>query len=134
MTLRTFPDAENLVMEWTKSTSVFALCPKMFLGMPKSAPLPVLTLSRVGGAPDSGDAPVDQARISYAAYAENRPQAKAIAVALVNEIESLGYGSPFVGAAGRLQSGIVVMNMWLPEPVTDVPRYIVDAVFPLMSN
>lgn len=81
-----------------------------------------------------GDAPVDQARISFGVYAANRPQAKAIAAALVSEIESLGYGPAYVGASGRLQSGSVVLNLWLPEPVDDTPRYIVDAVFPIMSN
>jgi len=139
VTARTFVDAEDLVLEWAKTTTVAPLVTSgsrvdIFLAMPKGAPLPCVILSRVGGSPDLGDAPVDHARISFGVYAANRPQAKNIAKTLTSEIESIGYGAPYVGATGRLTSATVVLNLWLPEPGTDTPRYVVDAVFPVMSN
>jgi hypothetical protein len=139
MAHRTFIDAEDLVLAWVKTTSVAPLVTvsgsvKIFLGMPQGSPLPCVVLSRVGGGPDDGDSPVDHARISFSVYSANRPQCKSITSALVSEIESIGYGAPYIGVSGRLQSGIVVLNMWLPDPVDDTPRYIVDAVFPVMNN
>lgn len=138
MTHRTFVDAEDLVLSWVKTTSVAPLVTvsgsvKIFLSMPKGAPLPVIVLTRVGGAPEESDTPRDLARISFDIYAAKRPQAKAITTALVNEIENLGDGTPYVGVSGVLKSGSVVLNLWLPEPVDDTPRYVVDAIFPIMS-
>lgn len=127
--IRSFVDAEDVVKEWLLTTSVAPLVTnKIFLAMPKGAPLPSVILSRVGGTsmPES-DAPIDAARISFAVWAANRPQAKTIRTALLGEIESIGYQPEYVGTVGRIKSGLLLSDIWLPDPEDDVPRYIVDA-------
>lgn len=125
-----FVDAEDVAKAWLLTTSVAALVSnKVFMAMPSGSPLPSVILSRVGGAPLPGsDVPADQARISFSCYAASRPQAKSITVALVGELESLGYAPPVDTAAGRIDTAQVISNLWLPDSTTDTPRYIVDAL------
>ncbi|HYJ33833.1 MAG TPA: DUF3168 domain-containing protein [Candidatus Binatia bacterium] len=130
MTLpRVYVDAEDVVKSWLLTTSVAPLVSnKIYMAMPKGTPLPSVILSRVGGSPQAGsDVPADEARISFDIYASQRPQAKAITAALVSEIESLAYLDAVVTPVGRLDAAEVINVLWLPDPVSDTPRYIVDA-------
>lgn len=140
MSFITLVDAEDLVKEWLLSTSVASLVNnKIFLAMPvgfadPKLSRPVVTLSRVGGAPLSGsDVPVDIARISFRVWAPTRPAAKGIATALVGEVESLSLTGGYVSSIGRLESGETVTWLWAPEPVSDISRYIVDVRFTTLS-
>lgn len=128
--LRSIVDAEDLAKEWAKSLSSIAtpVANKIFLAMPKGAPLPSITLSRVGGTILQGsDVPTDAARISWSIWAENRPQAKSIRLALLGELESFGYQPEFIGSTGRIKGVELLSDIWFPDPDTDTPRYIVDA-------
>lgn len=127
--IRSFVDSEDVVKEWLLTTSVAPLVTnKIYLAMPKGAPLPSVTLSRVGGTSIPGsDIPLDAARISFHVWAANRPQAKSIKLALLNEIESLGYQPEYVGSQGRIKYGELLSDIWFPDPDDDIPRYIVDA-------
>lgn len=130
MTLpRVYADAEDIAKAWLAGTSVAPLVNgKIFMAMPVGSPLPSIVLSRVGGSPAAGsDVPADLARISFAIWAAQRAQAKAITAALVSEIESLAYTGAVDTPAGRLDAAEVINVLWLPDPVSDKPRYIVDA-------
>lgn len=131
--IRSFVDAEDVVKDWLLTTSVAPLVTvgasaKIFLAMPKGAPLPAVLLSRVGGTSMQGsDTPIDAARISFSVWAANRPQAKTIKLALLGEIESIGYQPEYVGSVGRIKAAELLTDLWLPDPETDTPRYVVDA-------
>lgn len=130
MTLpRVYADAEDVAKNWVLGTSVAPLVNgKIFMAMPKGSPLPSVVLSRVGGSPPAGsDVNDDLARISFIIWAAQRAQAKAITAALISEIESLAYTGAVDTPAGRLDAAQVVNVLWLPDPVSDTPRYIVDA-------
>lgn len=130
MTYATYVDAEDIAKAWLLTTSVAPLVNnKVFMAMPTGAPLPSLILSRVGGAPPAGsDVPEDLARISFDCFAATRPQAKEIAKALVSELESLAYLGPVDTPAGRLETAQCLSWLWFPDPVSDTPRYIIDAL------
>lgn len=128
MTYMTYVDAEDVAKAWLLGTSVAAMVNnKIFMAMPKGSPLPSITLSRVGGSPPAGsDVPADYARISFDVWAATRPQAKAIAKALVSECESLAYTGAVETPDGRIDVAEVINWLWMPEAVSDTPRYIVD--------
>lgn len=138
MTVVAFPDVEDLVKDWLTNSPVADLVrlpggkAAIFLSMPKGSPSPVITLSRVGGGPSPGsDVPVDVARISFNVWGKNRPQTKEIAKMLVSEVDSLALTGGYESAAhgGRLQVAEVVNWIYLPDPVSDTDRYIVEARF-----
>lgn len=132
MTAVVHVDAEDCAKQWLLTTSVVPLVTvgnrvQVYLAMPIGAPLPVITLSRVGGAPVfTSDVPVDCARISFSIWAANRPQCKAIVSALVSEAESLHRTGPVIVSSGRIDVIETVSNIWLPDVQSDTSRYVVD--------
>jgi hypothetical protein len=137
-------DAEDIAKEWLAGTSVAPLVmkngkPMIFEAMPKGTasnpapPMPVIVLQRVGGAPLPLDPYVDQARISFQVWAKQRSQAKAIAIALIAELESIIYTGPVDTSKGRLESATTVNNVWMPDPASDTSRYVVDALLTVFS-
>lgn len=130
MTIVILPDVEDLAKAWLLTTSVAALVTnKIFLATPKGSPLPCVTLSRVGGGLTNNDQPTDSARIRFQCFAAGRPQAKAIAKALVSEADSLALNGGYTASDGKLQVAEVVLNMYLADPVSDTPKYIIDVRF-----
>jgi hypothetical protein len=136
--LYVFPDAEDIAKEWLTGSSVAPLVlkngkPMIFQAMPKGAPIPVIVLIRVGGAPGPQDVPYDQARISFTIWATSRIQCKAIKLALVSELQSLTLNAPVDTSVGRLESATVINDVFLPDPASDTPRYVVDALLSVRS-
>lgn len=133
-------DAEDVALEWLLTTSVAPLLMKngyvqAYLAMPKGFPLPVVVLSRVGGAPVFTSAvPYDRARISFQCWAANRPQAKAIAKALISEAESICVTGPSITTSGRIEAIQTVSEVWLPDPGSDTSRYVVDLLMTVRGN
>lgn len=131
----TYCDVEDLTKEWLLGLDLADLVTpngftNIYLAMPKGSPLPAITLSRTGGAPDpDSDVPLDIARINFQVWAKSRPTVKEIVKELVSELDNLslegGYVSTPIG--GRLLKATVINSIWLPDPVSDTPRQIVDA-------
>lgn len=132
-----YVDAEAVVVEWTLTTAVVPLITRsgggvnLFRAMPVGAPLPALIVSRVGGGPRTrSDVPEDVARMSYQCWAAKRSDAAAIAVAVVSACDSLSQLGGFVAANGaRLVAAEVLTWFWSPDPESDTPRFVVDALF-----
>jgi hypothetical protein len=139
VSVASYGDVAGAVNEWLATTSVAALVTRasdgglsIWQAMPTDAPLPSVVTSRVGGGPTPGsDLPEDTARISHQCWGSARSQARALAIALVGEAESLARnGTGFTAADGTvLMAAEVLLMMWLPDPDSDTPRYIVDAVY-----
>lgn len=134
MSLGLLPDAEDLAKAWLLTTGTAELVSdKVFMAVPKGDPLPCIVLRRVGGAPSRSHVPQDAPRISFDVWAANRPAAKSILRDLVDDLldlDSVQYTSVEVG--GRIGAVEVVSSLWLPDPVSDRPRYIVDAVLQIL--
>lgn len=131
-----YGDPEQLVKAWLKTTPVAAtvplpgnLGPAIFNAMPKAAPNPALLIELIGGGPLSrADLPAAQYRLSFDAFGRTRAEAAAITYALVEALENLGRESTYTDGATTLYTASVVLVRWLPDPDSDTPRYVVDAL------
>jgi hypothetical protein len=137
----TFADAETLVKAWLATTPVAPLVTRpdaglsIFLAMPTSAPLPAVVLSRVGGAPRAAkDIPEDAARISMHCWAKTRTAASAMASKVVAACESLARDGRYTSGTSHLVAATVISVVWLPDPEADLPRYVVDALFTVVTD
>jgi hypothetical protein len=124
-TTMVFPDSEEAILSWVRS---LAITPKVFLKTENIVP-PVILLNRVGGAPTGGTVPTDEPRISFHVWGANRPQARTLTKALVNAVESLAWNPDVTTAEGVIVAGEVIGILWLPDPIKDVPRYVVESRF-----
>ena len=136
-----FADVEALTKAWALSSTVAPLLTRtdggvsIYLSMPASAPIPALTMTRVGGAPRRRqDLPVDYARMRFSCWGRSRQQAGDIARALVAELESLGHTDGFDNGDARLTAAEVINLFWLPDPESDTARYVVDALIAAVST
>jgi hypothetical protein len=135
MWLLVYADVENLVKQWLATTSVAPLVTRtvdsglsIFLAMPPSAPLPAVVLYRVAGAPSPGkDLPEEATRLSFDCWGRSRAEAGAIARALMAELETLARVGGYDSGDARLAAAEVINVVWLPDPESDTPRYVVDA-------
>ena len=135
MSVVTFADAEPLVKAWLLQSAVAPLLTRpdtgksIYLAMPVGAPKPALVASRVGGGPHPrGDLPHDIARMQFDAWGTTRAQASTIAYTLIGELDSLSRTSGFTAGNATLASATVLGLRWLPDPESDTPRYVVDAL------
>ena len=134
MSAVTFADTEAVVKRWLATTSVAPLISRpggglnIFGAMPNSSPLPALIVTRVGGGVDAvAEVPSDLARISFACWAATKDSASALYRAVLGEVDTLARVGGWTEAPTTLLAGSVESVVWLPDPDSDVPRYIVDA-------
>lgn len=131
----TYADTETVVKTWLLTSSVAPLLLRLdggysiYNAMPPAAPVPALIAWQVTGAPrPSKDLPEQSARIQFDCWGRTRMQAGEIARTLISELEWVAQ------SGGRIVGGVyfgtaVTQSMrWLPEPDSDTPRYIVDAL------
>lgn len=124
----TFPDAEGAVLDWLlEHPRMIAAGNKgVWFGVPSGTPpKPFITLARVGGGPVNGEIPLDQARISFSVWAGSKIAAASVAGVLVEVLHAMRTTPLREDAVGRGASDISVL--WLPDPETKTPRYMVDA-------
>lgn len=137
-----YTNTEALVIEWLKVTEdVASLVTRpdgavsIFRAMPKAAPLPSIVLSRVGGAPERGsDVPTDVARISFDCWAASRDYAIEVSLSLVSVLEDLAPTGGYLSGSSRLMVAETLSWVWLPDPVADTPRYVVDALITAVTE
>ena len=130
-----FVDVEGAVRTWARANAriVAQVAARSFFGVPDGGQLPLLTLRRVGGAPDAGEAPVDVALISFECWGRTKQEAAAVAAALKSAAESVAAGTP-MGADVICYGASVELELWLPDPKTDRPRYVVDVAFTVKAT
>lgn len=132
-------DAESFVKEWLKATPAVAslvplprnLGPAIFLAMPKIAPNPVILCSMITGGPASRkDLPEQASRMSFDVIAPTRDLARTITLALIELFENTQRGVLPLWSDGvtSLLNVQTLSTRWLPDPDSDTPRYVVDAL------
>ena len=133
MSVVTYTSVEDVTKAWLLTTPIVARLTRpgggvnMFFAMPVGAPLPCLTLARVGGAPTSSEVPTDVARISFECWGTSKASAGTLAYELVAELDTLARVGGFTLGATTIVAGDILMALWLPDPTSDTARYVVDA-------
>lgn len=131
----TFTDAEGAVREWARAQSDLnsAVNGRVFFGVPDGTPpFPLITVRRIGGTPQEGEAPLDDARISFDVWAKTKAQAAQIAAILISAAHNMTPNTP-MGASAVGYGAVCLLNLWSPDPDTDTPRYVIDIQFTLRA-
>lgn len=133
-----YPDAEGAVRAWARAhtglRAKFGNPARIYFGAPDGEPtLPLLTLSRAGGAPVEGDYPIDYPLIGFHVWGTSKAQAADAAMALVNAVNNVR-DSTLAGTDAVLCEGTVTLLVWSPDPDNNRPRYLVDAVFAIRKQ
>lgn len=130
-----FVDVEGGVRTWARANARITgqVGARTFFGVPDGGQLPLVTLKRAGGASDEGEAPLDVALISFECWGRTKQEAAAVAAAVKSAAESVAAGTP-MGAEMTCYGASVELDLWLPDPRTDRPRYLVDVAFTVKAT
>lgn len=133
--MNNYADIEPLIKAWLTQSTVAALVTRpdgkisIYNAMPAASPVPSVVARRVGGGPRARkDLPEERTRISFDTWGTSRAQASAIAGALLSELEDLGRVGGWTSGATMLRVAEILTHFWMPDPDTDTPRYIIDAL------
>lgn len=126
---------EQAVKQWLFTTTVAPLVTRgagvysIYLAMPPASPSPAVLITLLSGGPlDTADLPQTRYRLQFDVLADTRDSAGLIARTLYSELEWLGRGGPGALVSGvYLGSATGLSMLWLPDPDSDKPRYVVDA-------
>lgn len=136
--MSTWPDVEGALRTWLRAQSgVSAIVGnRVFFGVPRKATessFPMVVVTRVGGAPDLSEAPVDLALVQVDCWGSLNGAGdplKATATDLVNAVRA---ALESVNGRTTLTAGVDVFGIavesviWSPDPDNDRPRYSVTA-------
>lgn len=124
MTLRVMPFVEKLVIDYLLSIDELVdLVGDGGIGTVLPAARPFVRVSRVGGS-EAVREWLDAPRIQFEAYADDQAEAWQVAAlvrAAVQQIDRVQHDEGVVTAAT-----VLLGPVWLPDPPTDRPRYILD--------
>lgn len=129
-----FADTENVVKAWIPTTSVGPLIRRadngysVFLAMPTGAPNPAIIITQVAGGPDRKDLPQQTVRLQFDCWGRTRAEAGTIARTLMGELEWLPRTGGAIVQGAYVGAADVQLMRWMPDPESDTPRYIVDAL------
>lgn len=130
MTAPPIPDAENAHRVWLRG-KIPTVAGRVVFAFPDGAnPLAeerpaLITVRRIGGAPQRGQAPLDDVRLSYEVWALNKKDAADAMTALVALLrESAGIQLD----DGTYLYGVQVESIaWVPDDAAKLARYVVTA-------
>ncbi len=133
--MMTFAPAEVTVKDWLATTTVAPLVvapdgtTAIYNAMPKPSPVPSVILFQVSGGPIAAkDLPEQQCRIQMDCWGTTRTEARNIALQICAELDNLQRTvGPIVNGVYLAATTVPVVR-WLPDPDSDTPRYIVDAL------
>lgn len=133
--VKQFADVEGGLRTWlrTQSDITALVSTRVFFGVPDAVTFPVITIQRVGGGPQSGEAPLDDALIQIDCWAsgQNKAQAWAVAKAVIDVLESM---TPQELDSGVYAYGASVDSViFLPDPADGRARYSVTALVTVRS-
>ncbi len=136
MTAPRYGPVDQAVKLWLLSSPVAPLTQQpsglyaIHMAMPKSSPLPAVIINLVSGGPlNRADLPATRYRIAFDCWAKTRDGASMIARTIIDQLEQISVGNTGALAAGVWLGAADSISMrWLPDPESDTPRYIVDAL------
>lgn len=125
-----FTDVENAHRLWLRG-KIETVAGRVLFAYPEQRPdepdpvLPLITVQRVGGGPLGGEAPLDDARLSYECWGRNKREADIAARALVGLLRDT--------AGVQLSDDVYlygvhdITTLWAPDDEAKLARYIVTA-------
>lgn len=120
-----FKDVEGALRTWTRDVlDPPLLARRVFFDVPDNGILPLVTLARLGGAPDAGEIPFDYARITFSVWSRSKQEAAGLVGGLVEALHKMRDSK--VGDVA-LRGANVDSVLWSPDPDSKLARYIVDA-------
>jgi hypothetical protein len=130
-----YADTEAIIKTWLLDTEVAPLLQRpdgnfsIYNAMPAKSPIPALIAWQVSGGPaPRKDLPEQQVRMQFDCWGKTRAQAGDIARTLIAELEDCARTGGRVINGTYLGAAATTSMRWLPEPDSDTPRYIVDAL------
>lgn len=130
-----YADTETVIKTYLLASTVAPLVKRadggysIYNAMPSAAPVPAVISFQISGGPvQRKDLPEQQTLIQFDCWGKTRVQAGDIARAVIAELEWCGRTGGAVIGGVYLGTSTVQNMRWLPEPDSDTPRYIVDAL------
>lgn len=126
-----FPDVLGDVRAWLRAHP--DLTPlvngRVFFRIPETASFPLIRIYQAGGAVQPGDAPVQDVRLAFDIWGSGKQYAQTTQAKLA--VESACHRLPVPCRLGTTQVGNaqVTSALFLPDPQTGDPRWVVDALF-----
>lgn len=132
---KTFADVEGGLRTWFRAQSdiTSVVSSRVFFGVPDGVTFPIITLQRIGGGPQRGEAPLDDALIQIDCWGGigNKAQAWAVTAAVLAVLESM---TPQELASGVYGYGASVDSVnFFPDPSDGRSRYVVTATVTVRS-
>lgn len=125
-----WPDIEAGLRTWLKlqPAIIAAVGSKVFFGIPdpRNPSFPLIAISRVGGGPQLGEAPLDDAIIQFDCWGSNKGSACQVSLALIgvlDELESNQMGSDAFGYGVNVESSVGI-----PDSGSKTYRYSVTGI------
>ena len=116
-------DVESAVRAWARDVVSLA-ARRVFFGANNNVDGSQIVLQRIGG-------PDDQCLIQFDCWAADKSTAAALAAELATEADAL---TRFTFGDVMLHTALVESSRWLPDPESDMPRYVVDVTFAASST
>lgn len=130
-----FADVEAIIKTWLLTTGVAPMVLRpdggysIYNAMPAKSPVPAVIAFQVTSGPRTrSDLPEQQTRMQFDCWGLTRLQAGDIARTLIAELEWVAIDGGRVINGTYLGTAVTQFMRWLPEPDSDTPRYIVDAL------
>lgn len=123
------PDTEGGCRTWLRSLATVTthVAQRVFFAVPDDADetdYPLITVSRVGGGPDTSDAPIDAAVLQLKVHGTRRGKTVARTIAGVLWSEFRGIEGPLTWSSGIQCHGAAVESMiYMEDPVDSRPSY-----------
>jgi len=89
-------------------------------------PSPMIIVSRLGGAPQVGEAPLDNGRIEFAVWADTKHASSQVELALCAALFDMATEQLDAGVVGH--GAQIESRVWLPDPGSTLGRYLVTAM------
>ena len=126
-----FPDLEGACRTWLRNHPFVGPLidnKHAYFGVPNgdNPPSPMIIVSRLGGAPQDGEVPLDDGRVEFAVWGNTKmaaSQVERMLCAALHDMGSVQMSPDVVGYGARVESRI-----WLPEENSNAGRYLVDAI------
>lgn len=122
-----FLDVEGAVRSWLR-TQLPDLSGRVFFGIPAKSPiLPLVTLQRIGGAPQFGESPLEDIRLSFDVWGLIKEDAINTLTALSEVITDIANVTMPLGV--HCCYAKVDSVLWRPDDEKKLARYVADATF-----
>lgn len=126
--------AERTLVAWAKAnTPIDAIVAgRVATKLPADPTFPFLRLRLAGGAPDLGEAPLDQVLVQFDCYGTDDASADLLERTLVDELDKLN-GATATNGHGFLYGARTISARRTPEPDTGWARFTVDSTITIRN-